>query len=209
MSSTRLMVLGVVRLLQPVHGYDVRRELMTWRLEEWTNVKTGSIYSALRTLEKDGLVEVTGRLRGDGRPERTEYVLTAEGDKEFNVLLREAWWRVQRPAEPLVPALCLMLNLPREELISAVRSRASQLEGQIEELRFFRASIADGATGADGGVPEHVRELLDFGMARVKSELEWSRGFLRHLRAGKYVFPGEPGSLELGPGQGVRSSADS
>lgn len=208
MSSTRLLVLGVVRFLQPVHGYDVRRELMTWRLEEWTNVKTGSIYSALRTLEKDGHIAVTGRLRGDGRPERTEYVLTADGDKEFNTLLREAWWRVQRPAEPLIPALCLMLNLPREELIAAVKSRIGQLEGQLEELRYFRATIADGATGADGGVPEHVRELLDFGMSRVKSESEWSRGFLKHLRAGAYVFPSEPGSVDLGPGLGVRPPQD-
>ena len=28
MSSTRLLVLGAVRIFQPVHGYDVRRELL-------------------------------------------------------------------------------------------------------------------------------------------------------------------------------------
>lgn len=207
MSSTRLLVLGAIRFLQPVHGYDVRRELMSWRLEEWTNVKTGSIYSALRTLEKDGHIAVTDRLHAPGRPERTEYVLTVEGEKEFTTLLREAWWRVQHPAEPLVPALCLMLNMPRDELMSAVKARSSHLVGQLDELRYFRATIADGATGADGGVPEHVRELMDFSISRVKAELEWSRGFLRQLRAGKYVFPGEPGSVELGPGRGMRPEA--
>ncbi|NHC45157.1 PadR family transcriptional regulator [Motilibacter aurantiacus] len=199
MSSTRLLVLGVVRFLQPVHGYDVRRELVSWRLEEWANVKAGSVYSALRTLEKDGLLQVTDRVQGEGRPERTEYVLTAEGEKEYFVLLREAWWTVRRPAEPLIPALTLMTSLPRNELVSAVRARIAQLEGQADELRFFRASIQDGATGADGQVPEHVREILDFAVSRVRGELDWSRAFVRHLRAGHYAFAGEEGAP--GPGQ--------
>jgi hypothetical protein len=30
-STTRLLVLGVVKLFQPVHGYEVRRELISWR----------------------------------------------------------------------------------------------------------------------------------------------------------------------------------
>ena len=43
MSSTRLLVLGVVRIFQPVHGYDVRRELLSWRVDQWANVAPGSI----------------------------------------------------------------------------------------------------------------------------------------------------------------------
>ena len=37
-STTRLMVLGVVRILQPVHGYDVRRELLSWNAENWGHI---------------------------------------------------------------------------------------------------------------------------------------------------------------------------
>jgi DNA-binding PadR family transcriptional regulator len=202
MSSTRLLVLGVVRFMQPVHGYDVRRELVSWRVEESANVKAGSIYSALKTLEKDGLIEVTGRMRADGKPERTEYVLTPEGEKEFTVLLREAWWRVKRPAEPLVAALLMMGNMPREELISAVGSRIAQLRSQAEEIRYVHASIKDGDTGADGAIPEHVREMLDFLLSRATGEIEWSRTFIRHLKDGRYTFPGEPGHPELGTTRG-------
>ena len=43
MASTRLLVLGVVRIFQPVHGYDVRRELLSWRVDQWANVAPGSI----------------------------------------------------------------------------------------------------------------------------------------------------------------------
>ena len=47
MSATRLLVLGVIRTLQPIHGYEVRRELISWRVEATTNLKPGSIYGLL------------------------------------------------------------------------------------------------------------------------------------------------------------------
>src|SRR4051812_39955420 len=99
MSATRLLVLGVIRFMQPAHGYEVRRELTSWRLEDHTNVKPGSVYGAMRTLAKDGLIAVHGRGRADARPEKTTYVVTTEGEKEFQILLREAWWTVKNPAE--------------------------------------------------------------------------------------------------------------
>jgi len=56
MSSTRLLVLGVVRIFQPVHGYDVHRELLsgrsstgrTWRPgPDWTGVAASVALVAL------------------------------------------------------------------------------------------------------------------------------------------------------------------
>jgi DNA-binding PadR family transcriptional regulator len=205
-SATRLLVLGAIRILQPVHGYDVRRELLSWRLEERTNVKPGSIYGAIRTLEKDGAIAVHAREQGSGRPDRTTYVLTPEGENEFQLLLRESWWTVKAPSEPLIPALCLLPFLPREELVAALRARIGALEAQLDAMGFMRASIQDGATGADGGIPEHVREIFDFSSARTRAELEWSRELQRRLRAGAYRFSGEDGFPEPGPGRGLRTT---
>ena len=202
MSATRLLVLGAIRIMQPVHGYEVRRELISWRLEDTTNVKPGSIYGAIRTLEKDGCIAVHGRAGGDRRPERTTYVLTVEGEKEFQVMLRESWWTVSPAKEPLIPALCLMMHLPREELVRALQARMGALEGQLDAISFQRAAIRDGATGADGGIPEHVREIMDFAAARIRAEIDWSRGLQRRLRDGAYRFAGEDGVPELGPGKG-------
>ena len=56
MSVTRLLVLGGVRIFEPAHGYLVRRELLSWQVEEWAHVKPGSIYNALRTMTRDGLL---------------------------------------------------------------------------------------------------------------------------------------------------------
>jgi DNA-binding PadR family transcriptional regulator len=199
-SATRLLVLGAIRILQPVHGYDVRRELSSWRLEELANIKPGSIYSAIRTLEKDGCLAVHASETEGNRPERTTYVVTPEGDKEFELLLREAWWTVRSPAEPLVPALCLMLFFPRTELVRALQARIGSLEASLESTAFLRNTIRDGATGANGDIPEHVREILDFVSARTRAELDWSRAFQRRVRDGAYVFAGEPGFPDLRAG---------
>ena len=198
-SATRLLVLGAIRIMQPVHGYDVRRELLTWRLEELANVKPGSIYSAIRTLEKDGCLAVHSRDSEESRPERTRYVLTAEGEKEFQLMLREAWWTVRAPTEPLIPALTLMIFMPRPELIRALQARINQLEASAESVAFVRASIRDGATGENGEIPEHVREILDFVMARSRADAEWSRAFQKRLRDGDYRFVGEEGFPAIGP----------
>ena len=199
-SATRLLVLGAIRIMQPVHGYDVRRELLTWRLEELANVKPGSIYSAIRTLEKDGCLAVHSRDSEDSRPERTRYVVTAEGEKEFQLLLRESWWTVRPATEPLIPALTLMIFLPRHELIRALQARINHLEASVESLSFVRGSILDGATGENGEIPDHVREILDFVMARTRADAEWSRAFQKRLRDGAYRFVGEEGFPALGPG---------
>lgn len=202
MSSIRLLVLGVVRFAQPVHGYDVRRELLSWQLGDVSHVKPGSIYSALKILERDGLLRALGSERASGRPERTTYELTGEGDKEFMLLLRKYWWTAEQAVEPLVPALTMMLALSREELIAALSSRMDQLRGHVRQNDFLLATITDGATGADGAIPEHVREIALFLQAKLSGEIDWATGFLARLRAGAYTTAGEPGSVQLGAGRG-------
>lgn len=180
MSATRLLVLGIIQAMGPINGYQVRRELVGWRLEENTNVKPGSIYSAIRTLAKDGLIE--------GDP---DWVITGEGVKEFGLSLRESWWRLQTPSEPLIPALTMLPFMPREELVRALAARIAALKSELEALAFHHGQIKPGATGADGGIPEHVREIVEFLNARRKSELEWTIKLQHKVRAGKYWFVGE------------------
>ena len=194
MSATRLLVLGAVRVMQPVHGYDVRRELLSWNIEESAHIKPGSVYSALKTLAKDGFLEA--RSDDPDKPERTSYQLTGEGEKEFQNLLRGAWWRVVQPTEPLIPALCLMPFMPRDELVAALQSRLAQLTSSLDEARFLRATIQDGATGEDGAIPEHVREIVDFITARTKAEVSWTRELVKRLKDGAYSFAGEEGWVD-------------
>jgi DNA-binding PadR family transcriptional regulator len=55
MSTTRMTILGLVGWTRPVGGYDVRRELRSWR-DEWAHRHPGSIYPALERLTAEGLL---------------------------------------------------------------------------------------------------------------------------------------------------------
>jgi DNA-binding PadR family transcriptional regulator len=66
LSATRLLVLGVVRMYGRAHGYQVRRELLTWSADKWANVQPGSIYHALKKMTAEDLLDLAaggGRVR--------------------------------------------------------------------------------------------------------------------------------------------------
>jgi DNA-binding PadR family transcriptional regulator len=180
MSSTRLLVLGAVRIFQPVHGYDVRRELLSWRVDQWANVAPGSIYNALKTLTKEKFLKVAGTDQVGGRPERTEYSLTEDGEHEYQALLRATWWRVLPPLDDLMPALCFMPTMRQEELIAALEHRISGIEGAIKQIEFSRKQIKPPHP------PEHVKELHDRMRALLAAEVPWARTLIQRLRDGVY-----------------------
>ncbi|MES1207632.1 MAG: helix-turn-helix transcriptional regulator [Pseudomonadota bacterium] len=187
MSSTRLLVLGVVRIFQPVHGYDVRRELLSWRVDQWANVAPGSIYNALKTLTKEKFLKVTGTDQVGGRPERTEYSLTGDGEREYQTLLRATLWRVVPPLDDLMPALCFMPTLKQEELVAALNHRITALEGAIKHLEFSRNEIKP------PDPPEHVKELYDRMRMHLAAEIPWARTLINRLERGVYeVGLGKP-----------------
>jgi DNA-binding PadR family transcriptional regulator len=182
---TRLLVLGVVRTFQPVHGYDVRRELITWHAQEWANVAPGSIYNALKSLARDGLLEVAGTDQVGARPERTSYKLTSKGELELNELLRDTLWQVQPLVDPLIAALSLMHFIDRDELIKALDARAAMIEGASKHAQIVIEAIDDVET------PAHVREMMRLIDARMTAELAWAKAFKARLRAGEYRTRGD------------------
>jgi len=179
-TSTRLLVLGAVRIFQPVHGYDVRRELLSWRVDQWANVAPGSIYNALKTLVRDNLVEVVGTDQVGNRPERTTYRMTKEGDEELVNLLRETWWKVAPPLDPLLPAVSFLPMLPASEVAAALRNRISQIEGMLKQGEFAVRELPSPTT------PAHVKELYRLAGARLSAEIGWAKDLAARLEKGEY-----------------------
>ncbi|HEY4056100.1 MAG TPA: PadR family transcriptional regulator [Kofleriaceae bacterium] len=199
-SQTRLLVLGVVRIFQPVHGYEVRRELITWHAEEWANVAPGSIYSSLKTLTKEGLIEVVGTDKGGARPDRTMYQLTPSGEHRMNELLRDTLWQVNTLVDPLVAAISLMSFLDRGELVSALEGRAAKIAGMVDHAARALELIDDVET------PAHVRPMMELINARLSSELAWSEKFRAELKKGMYRAKGDAGWAPVGVEHGLPTS---
>ena len=175
-------MLGAVRIFQPVHGYFVRRELLTWRVEQWANINPGSIYNALRTLERDGFIRAVDP---DEKPIR--YSLTDDGEVEFVTLLREALWRVE-PNDParLYTAVSFMWALSREEVIEALESRLAQLDALHRGTPYMLSTLM-GSTDK----PRHIAEFAYLQDEYVLGERAWTEACLSRIREGAYGFAGE------------------
>jgi DNA-binding PadR family transcriptional regulator len=186
MSTTRLLLLGVVRIFQPAYGYQLRRELLTWNVQQWANINPGSIYTGLRTLAKHGFLEELAEGKGY-KPGRTSYKLTADGETEYFTLLRQALWTVDgfQPGQ-MQAALSFLWSLKRDEVVAALESRIVQLEQHEKAAPFHERQILQ-----DPGTPNHVVEMFRIADARNRGELEWTRSFRDRVLAGEYSFAGE------------------
>ena len=189
MSTTRLVVLGAVRVFQPVHGYFLRRELMTWQVDEWANINPGSIYNALRTLTREGFLEEVDTEAEGARPARTTYRLTGDGEQEFLSLLRQALWKVETfDPTPVHASLSFMWALTRREVIDAFEHRINEIDAKVLASGYAVEQVLDSDT-----TPHFVREMFDLTVARLRGEQEWARHLVKRLRDGDYVFSDEPG----------------
>jgi DNA-binding PadR family transcriptional regulator len=180
-----MMILGLVQWMQPVHGYDVRRELLSWSADKWANVQPGSIYHALRKLSEEGLLREVSTEQVGGRPARTSYEITEKGAAEFQSLVRSGWWNLVGTPDPFLAAFAFLPALSREEAAAALRSRAIQLRAGVQQL--------EAATTADwlDKKPVYVSWMWELTMARSEAEIAWCERTAQKIEKGEPYLPGE------------------
>jgi DNA-binding PadR family transcriptional regulator len=179
-----MMILGAVRLAQPVHGYDVRRELLSWGADRWANVQPGSIYHGLRKLTEEGMLREVGTDQVNGRPARTSYEITDKGEAEFETLLRDLWWNVSLPTDPFFAAFSFLPALPRSEASAALRNRASVLRASVEGLRSSLES-----RWISELKPTHVAWMFELSIARMEGEIAWCERIAELIDSGVSYLP--------------------
>ncbi len=180
MSAARLLILGVLQYKSPAHGYDIRRELESWRAEAWAQIAYGSIYFALNKMAEEGLVEAVSTDQVGKRPARTLYAITEEGAREFQRLLREYWWERKPVIDPFQVAITFMNKLPHDELLAALRTRADILRATLNGFR--QANWPDVERM---GAPRHIAENFHLSIAHMEAELHWIEGAIGKVERGE------------------------
>ncbi|RRR96545.1 PadR family transcriptional regulator [Glycomyces terrestris] len=194
MWSTRLLVLGLVRWLGPVHGYLVRRELDSWRMPGISEIGAGSIYHALKRLTADGSLEVAGTESVDARPARTTYRITAHGEAEFQRTLREKLWEVSGGDDPFHTAWSFATVLTRAENIALLRQRAETLYHRVESVTVILAATSpDVAEDRESAfLPAHVRALLKRQTDLWNTDAEWCEDTAGRIESGDLAIGPDP-----------------
>jgi len=181
--ETRLLLLGAVSLFAPVNGYQLRRELMSWEVDQWANTAPGTIYNGLATLAKRGDL-IRHDIRDEGR-DVAVYEVSEQGHAEFARLFETAMTTVSLTT-PIAfhTAMALLPLVTRSEARRLILTRLEKLD---ELRRRYAEAPAHSA-------PPHVEALATFWSRLGQVEHEWLTRLVFRIGDGAFDFAGEPAS---------------
>lgn len=166
MTPLSFALLGLVRM-QPRSGYALRKVFETTPLGNYSS-SPGSIYPALKSLEKAGLVQVRDAqdARGKGL-----YRLTAKGGEALDQWLRA-------PVGDLGEAMLRFAFLPDENaaIITFLNSFETAAQARVAGLDAFLAG-----EGSQGMLPKH-RIAVEHGRRGLEASAGWARWARAHFK---------------------------
>ena len=111
-------------------AYELKRVLASPYLTFWFRIEDPSIYSALKTLAKNGYATA----KKSGRA--TRYRVMRKGVEEFDMALEQAWETGE--GRVFDAALAVSGDLPSDELGELMARRQVQLERRLEQLHVLK-----------------------------------------------------------------------
>jgi DNA-binding PadR family transcriptional regulator len=173
-NPTRLFVLGALAKHGPMYGHQLRRDARLDRTRLWSEVRPGSLYSALHRMAAEGLIEPVRTEQQGQLPARTVYAITAEGQRELRVLRAEALREVRLQPDPVDLALAMSTDMDEDMLRDYLEDRMRVLSAQASVFEHQRDRCWPDQTVADDLVLEHARR-------RIRAEIDWHQLVLDQL----------------------------
>lgn len=147
--NARLLTLGVLHR-GDMHPYEIKRRLERAMVECYMDVDVGTLYYAVRQLEKEGLIEAVAEERVARGGVRTIYRITDKGRHEFRKGLHKQF-EVEGPVSQTLYGALLFLHLADPVVVeAAIHRRIARLDELIEKLKPIRKELAPVlSTGGD------------------------------------------------------------
>jgi DNA-binding PadR family transcriptional regulator len=159
--AIRLLILWLLTE-GPMHGYGIKRILTGDGLNFWFPVEDASIYSALRTLLKQGLVRSAGKGRHGARPRHERFAITPAGRREYRRMLPLALGNVSPPEGAVNAALAAEHDFAEGGFCAALQQREQAVVARLKSLE------ASARATPSALMVERERALL-------QAELQWCR----------------------------------
>lgn len=185
--NARLLVLGVLHRGN-FHPYEIKRRLENAMVECYIDVDVGTLYYAIRQLEKEGLIAAVSRQRVARGGMRTIYRITASGKTEFRALLHRQFERDGPVVQTLYGALLFLHLGDLAVLEDLLRRRIRRLDDTIAKLGPVRTRLRPFIS--TGG--RHLLRHLD---RQRRLDRDWLKGLLADVRARRVRDVADPGRL--------------
>lgn len=175
--KAELLILGVLHRGN-FHPYEIKRRLKNAMVECYTDVDVGTLYYAIRQLEKSGLIRAVRRERVARGGVRTVYGLSASGKQRFQQLLHEQFAASGPVAETLYGPM-LFLHFADVHLVAdLLRTRITQLEESIREIAEIRKQL--GSVPATGAL--HLMKHIEL---QRRLDRKWLQGVRADVEGGR------------------------
>ncbi|MBO0805123.1 MAG: PadR family transcriptional regulator [Nocardiopsaceae bacterium] len=176
MNSTRLFILGSLARGGDMYGHQIRRAAQVDRTELWTDIKQGSLYSALHRMTAEGVIAIVRTEREGNLPARTIYTITPAGREELAALRDEALRQIRLRPDPVDLALQNAQDMPEDELRAVLDNRRAALAAELASWRHLRDTAGPHLTGIEALGFSHT-------LLRLEAEVTWHEECLKALPA--------------------------
>jgi DNA-binding PadR family transcriptional regulator len=214
-----LAVLGLLKE-QPLHGYELKKRLGETLGSLW-GVSYGSLYPALRRLERSGAIEIveptagpvvasvpTGSVKGDlaaarlravadrlsssGRRTRKAYRLTERGEALFSELMLGDDDRGDDERE-FALKLAFCGHLPPPARLQLLERRRDALRAGLAPVRRSRS-----ARGTGRAPDRYLTALVEHRTRAIQRDLEWVEGLIELERGDAVARTDNDHTIEQG-----------
>lgn len=188
--QARLLILGVLHR-GDFHPYEIKRRLQNAMVECYTAIDVGTLYYAIRQLEKEGLIAAVSRERVARGGMRTVYRITHAGKAEFQALLHRQFEEEGPVSQTLYGALLFLHFSDLAVVEDLLRKRIARLDELISKLGPIRKELAP--VIATGG--EHLLRHIE---KQRRLDREWLKGLLADVEARRVHDVSDPKALGTG-----------
>ena len=183
------LALAVMGLLQerPMHPYEMASTLRERHMDTTFKLSTGTLYSTVEALVRDGWIQPHATVREGNRPQRTVYAHTEPGEREFLAWL-DSIIRTPSPEYPVfLSAVAYLGALGPDRAQHALTQRAELLREQIESARTDLEEVT-----ADHELPRLFLIEVEYAVHMSEAELAWVTRTLDEIRTGSLSWPAAP-----------------
>jgi len=173
--SGKLLEVAILGLLKerPMHGYELKKRLSYMLGHFWT-VSYGSLYPALKRLEKSGSIERAYSVKEKTR-NRNVFRITSKGETEFMRLLTEDISdKSLADNEKFDLRMAFFQYLEPETRLALLETRRRLLEDQVAKFKAYRSN--------NGDEDRYRKGLMRHKVELARSDIRWLDKLMAHER---------------------------
>jgi len=171
LSPAEFTLLGMISFAaapqQPIHGYDLNRQLSEGPIREIIRIEPSMLYHYLKKLTRRGLISSTVDVQ-EGRPDRHLHTLSASGQQLFDDWLNEPVHTTREMRLEFLLKLWFARQVDPDRAASLVGAQQAVLQGLIASLERQYDQVS-GTTGND----QFARKVIQLRLSQNRAAAAW------------------------------------